>query len=200
MGDDLLSKVKDIKKVINKSLEIDVSDDNLGNWLDLLEYKNFKKGTFLLKQGAKFDEIGFLLKGALRFFYVDLDGKDITKYFMSSDEVLLTSATIANIESEYYIEVIEDCQILLGKYDEIMESISDNVFWKDVLNKGITNQLLYNEYREASFLNLTASQRYENFLEKNRHIESYARQKDIASYLGISPESLSRIRKKMNLT
>ena len=81
-------------------------------------------------------------------------------------------------------------------YDALNRLFAEHPCWKDFLIKIISKAYLIRENREREFLLFDAEQRYQSFQKKYPNLESRIKQHYVASYLGIAPESLSRIRKK----
>jgi len=139
-----------------------------------------------------------LLDTNLRFFYIDLDGNDVTKYFCFDGSVVLTTTTITGEESGYYIEALEDTVLMAVDYQDFKKLTEHNVFWLKVIKDEYEKSLVYKEKRERALLLENATERYMNFVKDYPNIGNRVKQKYIASYLGITPESLSRIRKKLS--
>jgi len=108
------------------------------------------------------------------------------------------SAMISKTPSYFSIEAIENSEVLEIPYYRWQKLLDQNPNWKNLLIKLLEKGYATKERREREFLLLDAENRYRIFLEEYTNLESRVKQRMIASYLGITPIALSRIRKKMN--
>ena len=157
--------------------------------------KTFDKGDILIRQGQVVNKIYFVTGGCLRSYCIDKNGKEHTlqfaiKNWWISDYIAIHSNELATLTIECLTEsnVIEfDAKKLDGMLTLFpeLEPFQRHILERHVvsLNRRILNQL-----------QLTASERYDLFLEQYPEIEQYTRNYHIASYLGVTQESLSRIR------
>jgi len=157
--------------------------------------KTFAKGEILIRQGQRVKNIYFVTDGCLRSYCYDKNGKEHTlqfaiKKWWISDYIAIHSDESAKLTVECLKEskVIEfkakDLELMLTLFPDF-ERFQRKILERHVvsLNKRILNQL-----------QLTASERYDLFVEKYPAIEQYTHNYHIASYLGVTQESLSRIR------
>jgi len=159
--------------------------------------KCFGKGTILLEEGKKSNECFFIIKGCIRSYYI-VDGEDRTTDFYTEEQAVIPTAYGNNIPSEYYLECIEDTVVGLGTPE--LETQMYNKFPQlESLNRALgeaimaKNQDTFAEYKMAS-----PEERYQALLKNRPDLLQRAPQYQIASYLGIKPESLSRIRKRID--
>jgi CRP-like cAMP-binding protein len=158
--------------------------------------KRFKKGTILLKEGAISNECYFVIDGCIRSYYM-VDGEEKTTEFYTEEQSITPSAYGKQTPSEYYLECIEDTIAGVGTPEQETE-----MYRKfpqiESLNRAIGEAIMA-KYQDtlAEFKMTTPEQRYLNLLKTRPELLQKAPQHQIASYLGIKPESLSRIRKRM---
>lgn len=164
---------------------------------ELFKPQKFSKKSYFLREGEMSTKIAINVSGLLRCFYINKNGNDVTKFFCFEGSVFPHSSCILREESKYYIEALEDCILLVSDYSSIESVIEGNLFWTSALMKIHQRSLIYKENREASFLLEDATERYLNLINKRPDIEERVNQAHLASYLGISPVSLSRIRNKL---
>jgi CRP-like cAMP-binding protein len=178
-----------IKEQINLSAEAEEYLISISN------EKTLPKGEILIRQGGAVSKIFFVLEGCLRSFCIDKNGKDHTlqfavKNWWISDYIAIHTNEAATLT----VECLKESRVIefnAKKLDDILtlfpeyEPFNRNLLERHVvsLHKRILNQL-----------QLTASERYDLFLKQYPDIEQYAKNYYIASYLGITQESLSRIR------
>jgi CRP/FNR family transcriptional regulator, anaerobic regulatory protein len=164
---------------------------------NILEMKQFKKKDFLLKEGQTCNKVSFINSGCMRLFY-NVEGIENTVQFFFANSwytdyasFLTGQPTAENLQALETCEVVqfkkEDLYKLFNQYpifDRVGRVMAENAF----LSLSRLNQMLTNEAPEERYLNLF----------KNRpEIVEKIPQHYIASYLGIKPESLSRIRKRI---
>lgn len=154
--------------------------------------KNFK----LVEPGRIATELYFINKGLLRLYYVK-DSEEITGFifrehlFASSYESFLRQAP-----SIQALESLEPCELLVTSYERIQE-LYESLPKINILTRKVAEQRFINSQMIlSSFLLDTPEQRYQKFEAQNRDLLQRVPQKIIASYLGITPVSLSRIRKR----
>lgn len=155
------------------------------------------KHEFLAKEGRVYNEYFFLQKGFIRAFAYDTEGNDVTTNFYSSGQVVFEVSSFFNrtISKENFQAVI-DCEGWSITYEQLnhlfhsMHEFRD--FGRSVLVKGFSSL----KTRMLSMITETAEQRYDTLLKTNPEIFQHAALKHIASYLGITDTSLSRIRKE----
>jgi CRP-like cAMP-binding protein len=155
------------------------------------------KYHFLLQAGKVSNDYVFLLEGFMRSYTFDTEGNDITTNFYTPNQVVIEVASFFNrIESQESFQTITDCKGLVISYEQVQvlfHSIPQfREFGRKVLVQGITSL----KQRMLSMINQTAEQRYENLLLTKPEILQNAPLKHIATYLGITDTSLSRIRKE----
>ncbi|WP_373524584.1 Crp/Fnr family transcriptional regulator [Aquiflexum sp.] len=166
-------------------------------FLNLLEEENLSKKEFLLSQGESCNHIYFVNSGILRAFHINQDGKDATVMFAVKDWWITDMYCFLNVlPSMVNIQVVAPCSVLkLSKnnldklYDEIPMF---NKFFRILMQNAYCREQL----RTIQNLSLPALERYEQFIKKYPHIANAVALKQIASYLGITPEFLSAIRAK----
>ena len=159
--------------------------------------KEINKNDFLSKQGRVYNEYFFLENGFIRAFAYDTEGNDVTTNFYSAGQVVFEVSSFFNraISKENFQALI-DCQGWFITYEQLnhlfhsMHEFRD--FGRSILVKGFSSLKI----RMLSMITETAEQRYDTLLKTNPEIFQHAALKHIASYLGITDTSLSRIRKE----
>jgi CRP-like cAMP-binding protein len=183
-----------------KSKEISVDEESITLLRNIFKPKVLKKDTFFLQEGERSIEIGFIVKGAFRSYYINETGNDITKYFYAEGAILFSyEAYLRQKESAYYIQALEDSEILVAKISDFQKIVEGNYQLLLFYKKMIDSMLIMKEEHASSFKLLNSKQRYKQFLAAYPGLEKRLKQCHIASYLGITPVSLSRIRKKSSL-
>ena len=159
-------------------------------------FRSIKKGTVLLKEGQKSKNSYFVLKGCIRTFYV-LDGEEKTTAFYTEMEVLTPHCVITQTPSEYYISCIEDAILTVSNAD--MEAEVNGKFPKfETLCRILAEERLAQQQIDFDeFKTSSPEQRYLNLLQKRPDLIQRVPQHQLASYLGIQPQSLSRLRARI---
>ena len=162
--------------------------------LDL--FRTLKKGTILLKEGQYSKESYFVLKGCIRTYYL-IDGEEKTTDFYTETETLSPACVINMTASEYYVDCIEDCTLLISNSD--MEEEVNSKFPKfEIMCRRLSEELMAKERLEFDeFRTSSPEQRYLSLLEKRQDLIQRVPQHQLASYLGITPQSLSRLRARI---
>lgn len=155
--------------------------------------------NFFISDGAVPKTFGFVCSGLFRYVYTDREGRQYTKAFMPEYSFLSSySAMIQQTPSFYTIEALETSVVLEFDYLNWLELKEANPCWDRFLIRMLEKGYTQKEKRERELLLLDSESRYRNFLEEYPTLEKRVKQHMIASFLGITPESLSHIRKKRN--
>ncbi|MFN8575594.1 MAG: Crp/Fnr family transcriptional regulator [Candidatus Sericytochromatia bacterium] len=159
-----------------------------------------KKGDFFIREGEIPNKFAFNIQGLFRYYYIDNKGNDFTKGFIKENELIISySAMIQNKQSSYFIEALEDSIILVILYKDWLELVKKNILLELVTKSFLEKGFIKKESREREFLLDDAKTRYKNFLVEFSDISNRLKDYHIASYLGITPIALSRIKKNLKL-
>ncbi len=153
------------------------------------------KNEYFLMAGEVPTTIGFVRSGLLRLFYIDLDGAEANKHFCVEYTIASSyGAFLQREESKFYIQALEDTKLLTIDHQTYLDLLNSHSCWQIVARKLAEMLFILKEKREWEFLLSNAQERYVQFLKDYPGLERRVSQYHIASYLGITPESLSRIR------
>lgn len=175
---------------------ISLTDDEKNAIISLDVFRSFKKGTTLLKEGQKSNDGYFVLKGCIRTYYV-IGGDEKTTAFYTEMEALTPHCVINKAPSEYYISCVEDTILIVSTPDMEAEMFSKfpkfeslcRILAEEILAK---QQINFDEFKTSS-----PEQRYLNLVQKRPDLIQRVPQHQLASYLGIKPQSLSRLRARI---
>jgi len=189
-------KIRKILSYFQRISSVPSSDFSMiGN---IFNSSTVKKNEYFVKEGDNPDMVGMVISGLFRYFYIDINGKEYTKYFALENDLLISySAILLGEKSKFYIQALENSEILIGSFKPFYELIENNLSWNKVLRKLIEQQYIKKEKREYQFLFDDAETRYHQFMKDYPGLIDRVKHFQIASFLGISPVSLSRIRKKL---
>ena len=157
--------------------------------------RNISKGETLIREGQKVRKTYFVNEGCLRSFCTDKTGKEHTlqfaiKNWWMSDFMAIYSNQIATLT----VESITDCKVIEFNAKELEEIYNLYPEFETFQRKNLERHLVSMHKRILNQLQLTAEERYDLFLEQYPDIEQHTPNYHIASYLGITQQSLSRIR------
>lgn len=179
---------------ISKYVTLTENEKNAIISLDI--FRSVKKGTILLKEGQKSNEGYFVLKGCIRAYYM-VEGEEKTTAFYTELEALNPACIITKTHSEYYVSCLEDTILIISNTD--MQAEINRKFPKfETMCKVLSEELLakkqidFDEFKTSS-----PEQRYLNLLQNRPDLIQRVTQHQLASYLGITPVSLSRLRARI---
>ncbi len=179
---------------ISKYITLTEEEKNALVSLDL--FRSVKKGTILLKEGQKSQDAYFVLKGCIRIYYI-IDGEEKTTAFYTEMDALTPHCVINKAPSEYFISCVED-SILTVSNSDMEEEINTKFPKFDIMCRKFSEELLakqqinFDEFKTSS-----PEQRYLNLIQKRPDLIQRVPQHQLASYLGIKPQSLSRLRARI---
>jgi CRP-like cAMP-binding protein len=175
---------------------IALTDDEKNALLSLDLFHAIKKGTILLKEGQKTKNSYFVIKGCMRTYYV-IDGEEKTTAFYTELEGLTPPCVINNTPSDFYVNCIEDSILLISDADMGAE-VNSKFPRFDTLCRILSEELLAKQQVDFdAFKTSSPEQRYLNLIDKRPDLIQRVPQHQLASYLGIKPQSLSRLRARI---
>ncbi|WP_432666492.1 Crp/Fnr family transcriptional regulator [Wukongibacter baidiensis] len=160
--------------------------------------EEFKKGTILLHQGEVPKKCYFVLQGCVRQFAVDVDGKETTFNFFTEEQgVTIFNQHTPDKASKYSLSCLEDCVLVVGDL-----SIRQEMYDKHSVLETMTRKMIEADMGEmhddfTAFIASRPEERYKSLLEKRPDLIDRVPQHQLASFLGITPESLSRIKRRL---
>ncbi|AUC84335.1 hypothetical protein CW731_03040 [Polaribacter sp. ALD11] len=156
------------------------------------------KGQFLLKPGTNVKHEYFVIKGCLKAYYMDDKGsKHIIQFAVENWWVGDFDAFYNQIPSKLYIEAIEDSQLLSITYNSLQKIYEEAPIFERYFRILTTQAFISQRKRILSTLEKNTQERYLEFCTSYPKIEERVANYDIANYLGVSPENLSRVRRQM---
>lgn len=190
-----------IQKMQNKLLKfiskyISLTEEEKNALLSLNLFRTEKKGTLLLKEGQYSKNSYFVFSGCIRTYYI-IDGEEKTTEFFTEMDALTPHCVVNKTPSDYFISCVEDTILTVSDTD--MEAEMNSKFPKfDLMCKKVSEELLakqridFDEFKTSS-----PEQRYLNLLQNRPDLIQRVPQQQLASYLGIKPQSLSRLRARI---
>jgi CRP-like cAMP-binding protein len=186
---------KELASFIKKNINID--NEDLKIVLSYFRTIKKSKNQILLPSGKNSQVSYFVIKGCLRLFYIDEEGKDITRYIAFENQFATELVSfITNQPAQESIQVIENSELLYITHEDFRYLMKIIPKWKDFYNIYLEKAYVNNSKRLISFTTLNASERYKQLFEVNPNIVKRLPNKVVASYINISQETLSRIKSK----
>ena len=188
--------IKQLKELTD-GLGLSISEEAISNAIGFSRFKVYSKGEIIARTGDKAITAGLVISGVVRSFYVDRDGNDITQYFAAEANWCIDSGMVGFDEMQANWEALEDTTVMLFDVKDMKELIFSDGYLKNVWISVLESGMRYKVYRENGFLVENATERYIAFRKRYPMIAKRVPQRYIATYLGITPESLSRIRSSL---
>ncbi len=159
-----------------------------------MKAKSLTKGDIFLRPGDASTTFAIILDGVGRHFYVGDDGKEWTKSFAGPGDLLGAYAEMLQSEvSRTFIEAITPMKVLQGGATQL--KLMKKPEWSNLWRKLAEEHFIKKENREYEFLKYDAAKRYQSYLNYYSHLDQYIPRKYVATYLGITPQALSRLSK-----
>jgi CRP-like cAMP-binding protein len=174
-----------------------LTDAAVREGLALVHVRLLPRGAYLLRGGERAHELAVVVSGLLREHFLLADGTERTKAFITEGEVSGSLADlISGAPSRAYIVADEPVRLLVGDFTGSEALVARHTEWR-ALRTALTERLLgIKAEREYELLGLDAEARYERFRERYPGLEARVAAKHVASYLGVTPVHLSRLRRR----
>lgn len=177
---------------------ISLNEKELAFFHSILHYKKIKKKTFLLQQGEVCDFEAYIIKGCIKVYYLDKDGNEVILLFAVEDWWVSDIESFTNQSlSNLFIETLEDCELLLLNYADKERLYQQVPQLERMFRLMVQRAYVVLQHRFFATISQPAEERYLDFLKHYPSIPQRVAQHQIAAYLGISPEFLSKIRTKL---
>ncbi|WP_348824820.1 Crp/Fnr family transcriptional regulator [Flavobacterium aestuarii] len=170
--------------------------------LDLIQSKatkrEIRKDGYFSEAGKISMEVGFIIDGIMRVCYYDNKGEEITKYFIEENNLVVDLVSFDNsICSSCYVQAVTDCKLIVFSKSDWQELLDTIIGWDTIVHKIISKALIQKVARRSPLVSEDATTRYLSFMEMFPKVINRIPLSYLASYLGITQSSLSRIRKNI---
>ncbi len=174
-----------------------IPEQSLQALLDLFKPVHLVKNEYYATHGKRAVKLAFLDKGLMRAFYENSEGEEFNKLFFRTPAIVgAYSSLITKTPMIINLQCLTDCEILEATFEDIVALYDDHPRIERLNRKIAEDFFVEKEKREMSLVMNDASERYELFKKEFPGLENDIPQYHIASYLGITPTQLSRIRAK----
>lgn len=174
-----------------------LSDAEIKGIIDSLNIRTFTKGTLLLREGQISSLCYFVLKGCIRQYFL-VDGEEkTTNFYTEGQPVTPYEGTFSRKPARFYLSCVEDCILSVGTPESEARLFEQFPQFKHVVRVAVEEELGKSRELASSYVLNTPTQRYQNLLETRPDLLDRVPQYQLASFLGITPESLSRIRRRV---
>jgi CRP-like cAMP-binding protein len=189
---------------MNKFIDFILQFGNLNKQqIDLIKSKateiELRKDELYWEAGKTVKQIGFLTDGVIRVYFYNNKGEEITRYFVDENHLILSGPTSEEIYTpSEYLSAITDCEMVIFSKED-WKDISDTILdWNNIIQKIISKHHREKISKRSELISQNATERYLDFIQKFPNLVNRIPLSYIASYLGITQSSLSRIRKNIH--
>ncbi|MGW8956263.1 Crp/Fnr family transcriptional regulator [Paenibacillus sp. NPDC055715] len=171
-----------------------IVEQDWNRFVERTHVKHVQQGTYLIETGGPVNYAYFCSEGLFRLFYTLADGREYNVGFSPADDYVTSyGAMVQGQPSTFTIEAMEDSVVIEIPYDVLKELMDTSHMWERFVRKSVERLYIRKEERERELLYLSAKERYHAFLLKYPGLDKRIAQYHIASYIGVSPVSLSRL-------
>ena len=165
-----------------------------------VKIKSFEKGKVIIQEGSTKNDVYFIRRGLVRSYITDKEGDETTFQLYSEDQLFINvHAVLFNEASKFSYQTLEQTKVYTTDYNDFLKWTSKNPDLLELNRTYFGEQSLKNVFqRIESFVFLSPKERYRKFLKDNPKLNHRVPDKYIANVLGITPVSLSRIRKRIS--
>lgn len=164
-----------------------------------MNVQGFKKKTILQEEGKIPQKCFFVLKGLVKLYEI-VDGiKKTTDFYSEFHPAISSDCYFKNIPSEIFLECVEDSLLIIGEEPQDSKLMKEFPVLQGIMMQIMEEEWLKTKKRLSTFKLSSPEKRYISFLNERSDLKDRVSNSQIASYLGIAPESLSRIRKRLSI-
>jgi CRP-like cAMP-binding protein len=158
--------------------------------------KEYPKGEILIEHGKKNEFVFFLISGSAKSYNFK-DSKQICLWFAFESDCIATIRSFDDLISQETVELLEDSELIQIKLNDLMTLSNQFVSISSLMLQLLKEHILFLEYKLNGLQFMTSEERYDKLIRDYPEVLQRVSLTDIASYLGISRETLSRIRRKI---
>lgn len=176
-----------------------ITDNEFADTISCFTEQKLQKGDYFVKQDKVCKHIGFIISGAIRIYYINQKDEEIT-YGFCQENCLTTSfkSFISQTPSHLVLQALEDTNLLTIDFEQLNLLYKKYPTWQNIGRIITQNEFLIMEQYASVLNNETAKEKYLRLLKEQSSILQKAKIEDIASYLGVTRRTLSRIRQEIS--
>ena len=164
---------------------------------ECIPVRTYKKGTVLLREGQISTECYFTIKGCVRHYYL-VDGEEKTTFFYTEDQSIASLHSYLNkVPADHFLSCVEDTTLAVLSYEKEKELYKRFPGFESLCRVAMEEDYGKQQDTLAGYITRSPEERYLHLLKNRPEILNRVPQYHLASYLGVKPESLSRIRKRI---
>lgn len=167
---------------------------------DSMVLKSFAKGTVLLSEGQISTECYFVWEGCVRQYYLVGGEEKTNNFFTEGQWVISLNSFMQQLPADHFFVCAEDTTLVVGNAEQENDLYAQFPKFETISRKVMERVVAEHQQRMASYITDTPEQRYLKLLEGRPDIAQRIPQYQIATYVGVKPESLSRIRKRLQVS
>ena len=176
-----------------------IDDSTAQAFVDLFTYSSLKKGDNFISEGETGHKVAFIKEGLLRSYYISPKGDEYNKhFFLAGVFVAPLTSLVLKTPSPLYIGALENTSLLIADYNDVEKLYKEKPLLNRLGRILVEFAWIGKERRETQLIMTDARERYKTFIDEYPGLEQRIPQYHIASYLGITPVQLSRIRSSKN--
>lgn len=176
-----------------------ITDEEFADTLRYFEEQQVKRAEIFVKPGYVCRHIAFIVQGTLRAYYINENGEETTSCFCTANNLTTSyKSFILQEPSNLIVEAIEDTQLLIISFENLQKLYAQSVAWQTIGRVVAEREYIVMEHYASVLNNETAKEKYLRLLAEQPNVLQKAKMEDVASYLGITRRTLSRIRREMS--
>jgi CRP-like cAMP-binding protein len=192
------SIISEFRKVLKRKLsKLSLSDNDVLEIYDAFTFRTYKKGTILLKPGQKTTEFYYILKGCVKEFYL-VKGQKKTTFFHTEGEIIVSLTNGAKtVSKNHYLRCTEDTILAAISMEKKQELYDKYPEFETFIRAGIEKKMAAWLDMLSNYILSTPEKRYLELLKNQPEVISRISREQLASYIGVMPETLGKIRKRI---
>ena len=187
-------ETEDSRKIV--SYFAGLSDEAYDVFMNFVIKKEYPKGEILIEHGKKNEFVFFLISGSAKSYNFK-DSKQICLWFAFESDCIATIRSFDDLISQETVELLEDSELIQIKLGDVMTLSNQFTSISSLMLQLLKEHILFLEYKLNGLQFMTSAERYDKLIRDYPEVLQRVSLTDIASYLGISRETLSRIRRKI---
>lgn len=186
-----------IRRLAKRYAKITIKEDVLDRLIDLGAFVEFPAGDLIVASGDEENKLYLLVDGLIRKYYLDYQGNDLTHQFLEAGQVFSTQHVVFSGQVMCNFEAVEPCKLVCFDYERVQKLMLEDPALTKIYIGILEETLRIKLVRETALLTETATERYVKLKTEIPDIDQRVSHAHIASYIGVTPVSLSRIRRTM---